>query len=157
MGSNLGDARKNLHEAGMRIDSLEGVCITASSAIWQTEPQDLKDQPWFANQVLQLSCDSKWTPEGLLAALLEIEQCMGRSRGIRFGPRCIDLDLLLFGDRIMTSDDLILPHPRMRKRAFVLIPLREVAGNLIFPEGDTLDQALACLRFLTTDNRICQE
>ena len=152
----MGDARKNLLEAGTRIDGLKGVSITACSRIWLTEPQDLKDQPWFANQVLQVRCDPEWTPIGLLKALLEIEQHMGRSRDVRFGPRCIDLDVLLFGDRIISEGDVILPHPRMRKRAFVLVPLREVAGNLAFPEGDTLDQALACLHFTVIDNRICQ-
>lgn len=82
---------------------------------------------------------------------------MGRKRDARFGPRCIDLDLLLFGDMVVASERLILPHPRMRQRAFVLVPLREVAGNLTFPEGDTVDQSLARLKFSLSDDRICQE
>lgn len=92
-----------------------------------------------------------------MRALLQIEQDMGRKRNMRFGPRSIDLDLLLFGDVSMETESLILPHPRMRQRAFVLVPLRELAGNLIFPDGDTLDQAIGRLRFSVSGNRIRQE
>lgn len=88
---------------------------------------------------------------------MEIEQDLGRKRNMRFGPRCIDLDLLLFDDMVVASENLVLPHPRMRQRAFVLVPLREVAGNLTFPEGDTVDQSLARLRFSISDDRIRQD
>lgn len=157
LGSNLGDPPANLNEAERRIAGLPGVRLTACSRIWLTEPQGFKEQPWFANRVLRLECTPEWTPEALLDALLRIECDMGRQRRVRFGPRNIDVDLLLFDERVMATESLILPHPRMRVRAFVLIPLREVAGNLIFPDGDTVDQALDRLHFTISGERIRQE
>lgn len=157
LGSNLGDPPANLNEAERRIAGLTGVRLAACSRIWLTEPQGFKEQPWFANRVLRLECAPEWTPEALLDALLRIECDMGRQRGVRFGPRNIDVDLLLFDERVMATESLILPHPRIRVRAFVLIPLREVAGNLIFPDGDTVDQALDRLRFTISGERIRQE
>jgi len=81
---------------------------------------------------------------------------MGRERAERFGPRIIDLDLLLFDGMTERTETLTLPHPRMRQRAFVLVPLQEVAGDLIFPDGDSVGQALGRLRFTVSGNRICQ-
>lgn len=156
LGSNLGDPCTNLHEAGRRIAGLPGVKVAGRSGCWLTEPQGLKEQPWFANQVLRLECGPEWEPERLLDALLEIEDDMGRERAERFGPRIIDLDLLLFDGMTERTETLTLPHPRMRQRAFVLVPLQEVAGDLIFPDGDSVGQALGRLRFTVSGNRICQ-
>lgn len=159
LGSNLGDTDANLRIAITAIDALKGVTVMAVSPIYRTEPQEKKDQPWFANQIIHVECDSVVTPENLMASLLVIEEQMGRDRSNqehRFGPRVIDLDLLLFGEEELRSDFLTLPHPRMRERAFVLVPLRDLAPELAFPDGQTLIQALEALEYRVEDDRIWQ-
>lgn len=103
---------------------------------------------------LQVASDV-WAPEGLLSTLQAIETQMGRMHGdaVTGGPRVIDLDLLMYGDTEMDSDYLTLPHPRMLERAFVLVPLRDVAPKLVFKDGRTIDQVLAGLSY-TLDGRI---
>lgn len=133
LGSNLGDSSACIAKAVDLIVNLPGITYVAASRVYSTEPQDMSRQPWFSNQVLQIECDSRWSPLKLLQALLAIEDAMGRLRKQRFGPRIIDLDLLLFGQRQMNSSELTLPHPRMHKRAFVLVPLLEIAPDLVIP------------------------
>ena len=138
LGSNLGDAGAQLARAAERIASLPGVQIGAASSVYRTEPQGRKDQPWFLNQVLQLDCSDGVTSLMLLDAMLLQEKAMGRVRdgNDRFGPRVIDMDLLLFGSEERNEDEhLILPHPRMEQRAFVLVPLLEIAPDLTMPDG----------------------
>jgi 2-amino-4-hydroxy-6-hydroxymethyldihydropteridine diphosphokinase len=128
------------------------------SAVYETEPQGLRDQPWFVNQVVRLAADPViWSPEGVLSTLQAVEAQMGRTRGEPDGPRVMDIDLLLFGDRVMQGGYLTLPHPRMRERAFVLVPLFEIAPDLVFPDGVALRQALAQVRHRVEGNRIWQE
>lgn len=128
------------------------------SEIYSTQPQGKTDQPWFRNQVAHLRIDPViWAPEGFLSVLLAIEAQMGRERLEPNGPRVIDLDLLLFGDRVMADDFLTLPHPRLLQRAFMLVPLRELAPDLVFPDGRTIDEVLAEVHYHQEGLKIWQD
>ncbi len=139
----------------------DGIIFEAQSNIYKTEPQGaVKDQPWFANAVVRLKVESDiWAPAGLLSTLQAIEGQMGRVRhGEQGGPRVIDLDLLLFGDVVMESEYLTLPHPRMFDRAFVLVPLREVLlQGTVFPDGRDIHQALAEIAYTLDGYTISQK
>ena len=139
------------------VTALPGVGVAAMSSVYRTEPQGRKDQPWFANQVLALDCDGM-TADALLDALLRIETELGRVRdpADRFGPRVIDLDLLLFGDEVRTAPCLTLPHPRMIERAFVLVPLCEIAPDLILPSGRSVKDLARALPHSVEGDRIFQ-
>ncbi|MBO9598562.1 MAG: 2-amino-4-hydroxy-6-hydroxymethyldihydropteridine diphosphokinase [Cohnella sp.] len=128
LGANLGDRESSLREALSKLVSEPGIELLAISRVYETAPVGYKDQPSFLNLVVRVG--TRRTPLELLRRLLEIEQEMGRVRDIRFGPRIIDLDLLLVGETKMDTPELTLPHPRMGERAFVLVPLRDV-----WPEG----------------------
>ena len=132
-----------------RIETWPGIHVTTASRIYRTEPQGDPDQPWFSNQVAALSCGPDVAPEGLLEDLLQLETGLGRSRdpARRYGPRRIDLDLLLFNDIICVRECLILPHPRMIERAFVLVPLLEIAPDLRLPDGTPAARCLAGLAY----------
>ncbi|MCT4627819.1 2-amino-4-hydroxy-6-hydroxymethyldihydropteridine diphosphokinase [Halodesulfovibrio sp.] len=156
LGSNMGDTDLHLANAIAEIDSLDGVRVTKSSSIFRTEPQLKKDQAWFANQVVSVECSEYVTAHDLLNSLLEIENTLGRVREERFGPRVIDLDVLLFGNEVIESEDLIVPHPRMTERAFVLVPLQEIAPQLHFPDGRGLEEVLGMLEYKVDANQIWQ-
>src|SRR5215216_779587 len=133
LGSNLGDREANLREAIERIRGL-GLEVIRASSIYETEPVGYADQPWFLNQVIEVNLDSQFSVSDLLRALLEIEREMGRERTIANGPRVIDIDILIYGEvEIADPPRLILPHPRMHERRFVLEPLSEIAPDLIHP------------------------
>jgi len=119
----------------------------------------VKDQPWFTNCVVRMKAASDiWAPEGLLSTLQAVEAQMGRLRnGTAGGPRVIDLDLLLFGDTVMSGDYLTLPHPRMFERAFVLVPLRDIAPGLVFPDGRRIESVLAGVTYTLDGNKILQK
>jgi len=140
------------------INSWPGITVAAASGIFRTEPQGDREQPWFCNQAAALDCSGRITPQGLLKDLLSLEIHLGRDRDAnrRFGPRRIDLDLLLFGDILNTDPFVLLPHPRMRERAFVLVPLLEIAPGLIFPDGVPVARVLAGLTY-TVDNGIIRQ
>ena len=145
LGSNMGDAKAHLARARAELDAVPGVRVTAASSLYSTEPQGRKDQPWFLNQVVRLDCPDDMSAVSLLDAMLEKESAMGRVRveGDHFGPRVIDMDLLLFGSETQrVGDHLILPHPRMTERAFVLIPLLEIAPDLVMPDGRSVKSLL---------------
>ncbi|OGR36112.1 MAG: 2-amino-4-hydroxy-6-hydroxymethyldihydropteridine diphosphokinase [Desulfovibrionales bacterium GWA2_65_9] len=136
------------------------IVFEALSDIYHTEPQgDVKDQPWFSNAVVRLQVASDvWAPEGFLSTIQAIEIKMGRLRGAEpGGPRVIDLDLLLYGDTEMSTEYLTLPHPRMLDRAFVLVPLRDVAPKLVFKDGRNIDQVLAGLDYTLDGRTIAQK
>ncbi|MFZ5813035.1 MAG: 2-amino-4-hydroxy-6-hydroxymethyldihydropteridine diphosphokinase [Thermodesulfobacteriota bacterium] len=159
LGANLGDAGAALETALERIRNLPSLAVTAVSRRFATQPQDKTDQPWFHNQVAALALGPSWVPEDLLRALLDVETSMGRppaGERERFGPRVIDLDLLLFGDVVRNTPFLTLPHPRMRHRAFVLVPLIDVAPDLVFPDGEGVGAALAKISFKIEGNAIFQ-
>ena len=136
------------------------IVFEAQSNIYRTEPQGAdKDQSWFANAVVRLQVASDvWAPEGFLSTLNAIEANMGRVRDETVGgPRIIDLDLLLFGDLEMHSEYLTVPHPRMLERAFVLVPLRDVAPKLVFKDGRSIDQVLSGLDYSLSGLNITQK
>ena len=138
LGSNLGDREANLRTALERLQQV--LNCNAVSEIFETEPVGGVEQDWFLNMALQGTTDLN--PPGLLAALQQIENDMGRRRSINQGPRIIDLDILLYSSTIIRTKNLTVPHPEMHKRAFVLTPLAQVAGDWIHPVLDTTVQAL---------------
>jgi 2-amino-4-hydroxy-6-hydroxymethyldihydropteridine diphosphokinase len=131
LGSNLGDRRANLASAVERLHAPDLRVVRASS-IYETEPRDVPDQPWFLNQVIETETDL--FPRQLLARIQKIEREMGRKRIVSKGPRVIDLDILLFGEATVHAPDLEIPHPRMMERRFVLEPLAELAPELRHPQ-----------------------
>ncbi len=130
IGSNLGDKQGNCLDALERL-STKGVSICKRSALYETQPWGVEDQPNFVNMAVE--AETGMTPEELLRTLKEIEREMGRKVGTPWGPRLIDLDVLLFDDRIVQSKDLIIPHPLLHKRDFVLIPLAEISPEQVHP------------------------
>jgi 2-amino-4-hydroxy-6-hydroxymethyldihydropteridine diphosphokinase len=139
LGTNLGDRSANLRSAVERLGA--AVAIERISSVYETEPAYLLDQPRFLNMAL---CGSTTLePHALLALLKRIERDMGRAAGPRYGPRAIDLDILLYNSQALETADLTIPHPRMAERPFVLIPLAEIAPELIPPGWDRSVGALA--------------
>ncbi len=159
LGGNQGDVRNRFSRALECISGWDHVTVNAVSRIYRTEPQGDPEQPWFVNQVAELGCGPAVTPEALLQALLRLETALGRVRdpGRRFGPRAIDLDLLLFGDIVCTHEGLCLPHPRMARRAFVLVPLCELAPRLHMPGGKPLAAYLENLPYVVSGDTIYQK
>ncbi len=129
LGSNLGDRRANLESALVRLGELGS--ITAVSSIYQTEPVDLSAQPDFLNCAVAL--ETELMPRQFLHRILAIEQALGRKRRIAKGPRTIDIDIVLFGNSVVDTADLVIPHPAMHERRFVLEPLAEIAADLRHP------------------------
>jgi len=148
LGSNLGDRERFLKEAVRRLEQVEGLELIALSAIYSTRPLDMPDDsPEFLNQVAK--ADYKFTPGELLRALEDIERELGREGKGQKQPRTIDLDLLLFGDREINTDGLIVPHSKLLKRAFVLIPLLQIDPEAVHPaSGKPLSD------FVTTGGRV---
>lgn len=157
LGSNCGDTHANLEQAVTRIASLPDVAIVHVSSLYLTEPQGFADQPWFANQVAALDLGASWTPQALLGEFLRIENELGRERNpnCRFGPRTMDIDLLLFGEAKSEDPYCTLPHPRMLERAFVLVPLCEIAPNLSV-SGVGIGSLLENIKYSIKNNRIYQ-
>jgi 2-amino-4-hydroxy-6-hydroxymethyldihydropteridine diphosphokinase len=124
LGSNLGDRAAHLRHAREALAALTGSALLGVSRIYETAPQDLEDQPAFLNQVVCVQ--TVLPPLGLLAAAQSVEAGEGRVRGVRFGPRTLDVDILLMEDHQSDDPALTVPHPRMWQRAFVLVPLSEV-------------------------------
>jgi len=139
LGSNLGDRVENLLLAREHIASAH-VRLTRASSIYETAPRDIVDQPWFLNQVV--AAETTLFPRQLLARLLRIEHEMGRQRTVAKGPRVIDLDILLFGEAVIHTAGLEIPHPRMAERRFVLEPLAELAPALRPPRFDRTVQEM---------------
>jgi 2-amino-4-hydroxy-6-hydroxymethyldihydropteridine diphosphokinase len=129
LGSNVGDRAAHLRDAEARLSRLGR--IVAVSSFYETEPVEFTDQPWFLNCALIL--ETTQTPQALMAAILGIEQEMGRRRVQKKGPRSIDIDILLFGDEIVDTRELTIPHPAMQERRFVLEPLAEIAPDVRHP------------------------
>ena len=130
LGSNLGDREENLRTALKHLEENEVEVVKVSTFI-ETEPYGVTDQPGFVNAVCQVETDL--APLELLRLLLKIELEMGRVRLRRWGERNIDLDLLLYEDACVVSEELTLPHPDMQNRDFVLLPLAEIAGEVVHP------------------------
>jgi 2-amino-4-hydroxy-6-hydroxymethyldihydropteridine diphosphokinase len=130
LGSNIGDRQANIRAAIAAL-SPAGVRVKQISSIYETEPVDYLDQPWFLNCVLEAETDLQ--PLALLEELRSIETHLGSQKEIAKGPRQLDLDILLYGAETIATSDLQVPHPRMLQRRFVLTPLAEIAPHLKHP------------------------
>ncbi len=131
IGSNLRDPAVQCRDAFRRIGAIPEIRLLRRSSLYRTEPVGPEDQPWFINAVAEIRTDLP--PGELFEALKEIERKMGRKDGPRWGPRVIDLDLLLYGQKVVAEEGLVIPHPELHRRRFVLEPLCELASYLIHP------------------------
>ena len=144
LGANLGDRQATIERAIELVGAAHGVEVVGVSSLRETDPVGLEDQPRFLNGALAV--ETTLSPRALLELLLEIERALGRTRtGPRFGPRTIDLDLLLYGDEQMDEPGLTIPHPRLHERRFALEPLAELAPGLEIPGRGSVEQLLAGL------------
>ena len=142
LGSNMGFKRRNIETAIDNIENIPGVDLVKKSSLYETDPWGKTDQDKFLNQVIMI--ETALGADELLDYLLEIEIKMGRQRLEKWGPRVIDLDILLYGNQVIQTDRLRVPHPHMRERLFVLIPLQEIGSDLRFPEdGITIEEVLS--------------
>lgn len=146
LGSNVGDRLANLRAALCRLRALEGVNFLRASSVYETEPMGVLDQPRFLNLVAEVEVPVEMAPRALLAAVKRIEVEVGRKLRERWGPREIDIDVLLFGEETVREEGLEVPHPRMWGRAFVVVPLAELAPDLTGPGGETAAQIAQRLR-----------
>jgi 2-amino-4-hydroxy-6-hydroxymethyldihydropteridine diphosphokinase len=130
IGSNIGDRQKQCQQA---LEGLQknGLQIISQSSLFRTEPWGRKEQPWFLNMVVEAETDH--APHALLALVKKIEHEMGRKESVRWGPRSIDIDILLYDDIMLQDHDLVIPHPLMHEREFVLRPLAEIAPHKMHP------------------------
>lgn len=139
LGANLGDRFVMLRQAVAALCGLPGVRVTRTSKVYETAPWGLIGQPDFFNIVVEI--ETALTPLELLHAVKAVETRLGREPARRWGPRCIDIDLILWGSLVMRSEELSLPHERFRERLFVLQPLAELAPDVVDPEtGATISE-----------------
>lgn len=141
LGSNVGDRLGNLRRGLSCLDRLAGTRVAVVSSVYECEPVGRTDQPWFMNAVAEI--DTALEPRDLLRELLRIERLCGRERLERWGPRTLDLDILVYSDRVECEAGLVIPHPRLAERAFALLPLSEIAPDLVVPgRGATVSRLL---------------
>jgi 2-amino-4-hydroxy-6-hydroxymethyldihydropteridine diphosphokinase len=145
VGANVGDRAGNVERAIAALGA-HGLRVTRQSSLYETEPVEMREQPWFLNCVVEAETDL--LPEQLMDALLEIERGLGRERRVPKGPRLIDMDILLFGSTVVQTPGLEIPHPRMAERRFVLVPFREIAPDVRHP---ILKKTIAELLAVTPD------
>lgn len=143
LGANLGERELTIHRAVELLGAMPGIEVVAVSRLRETDPVGYEDQPRFLNGAAAL--DTELSPRELLDRLLAVERELGRVRGDgpRFGPRAIDLDLLLFGREVVDEDGLAVPHPRLAERRFALEPLHELDPGLTLPDGLAVRDLLA--------------
>ena len=139
LGSNLGDRLEHLRSAVRQLSDTGGIDVARSSRVYETEPVG-PPQPPYLNAVVEIRTDLE--PAELLAAIRAVEETLGRVRGERWGPRTIDVDILTFDEATIDEPDLVVPHPRMHERGFVLVPLGELEADPMLPG----DRRLATLR-----------
>ena len=143
LGSNMGDKRGNIKAALELLGRVPGVKLLRVAPFYRTAPVGYTEQDWFVNTVAEV--ETTLSPAELLAACLDIENRLGRVRDIRWGPRVIDLDLLLYNGQVIDEPDLVVPHPRMHERAFVLVPLADLAPELVIPGRGRVSELLAAV------------
>lgn len=131
MGSNMGDKAENLRQALKHLTDTPNIEVTGKSSLYETDPVGDTDQDFFLNGVVEIK--TTWEPTDLLNITQGIENRLGRKRIRHWGPRTIDIDILLFNDALESNPQLIIPHPEMHRRRFVLVPLMELNPNLIIP------------------------
>ena len=146
LGSNMGDRAANIGRAIAELGK-RGLRITRRSSLYETEPVEFVDQPWFLNSAIELKTDLRAAE--LLNVVLKVEQAMRRERRVPKGPRVIDIDILLFDDDVIHTAELDVPHPRIAERLFVLIPMNEIAPEAVHP---TLKKNMAQLLAETDDS-----
>ncbi|MDX9789091.1 MAG: 2-amino-4-hydroxy-6-hydroxymethyldihydropteridine diphosphokinase [Desulfobacterales bacterium] len=146
IGSNIGDRKANCLNGILSLSGLEGVIIKKTSQFYETEPVDYRDQDWFVNAALRLK--TVLSPFDLLDALKRVEKKVGRKENpVRFGPRVLDLDIILYDDLVLSAPNLIIPHPRMHERRFVLKPICDIAPDTVHPVMQrTIRQLLNALK-----------
>jgi len=143
-GSNLGDRQSNLEQAVAALNA-RGAVVRKTSSVYETEPVGFRDQPWFLN--IAIAIETAFSPIELLDACQKIEQEHGRIRTFANAPRTLDLDILLYEDLTSTTPRLTVPHPRMAERRFVLMPLAEIAPEIVNPVlGQTIKTLLAACK-----------
>jgi 2-amino-4-hydroxy-6-hydroxymethyldihydropteridine diphosphokinase len=130
LGANVGNRAENIARAIAELRK-RGVSVTRESSLYETEPVEFLEQPWFLNGAIE--AQTELPPERLLGVLVAIEREMGRQRRVPKGPRLIDMDILLYGSEVVREPGLEIPHPRMAERRFVLVPLAEIAGETFHP------------------------
>lgn len=133
LGSNMGRKEENIRRALELMERGGGMAVAGLAPLYRTDPVGFLDQDWFLNTVALVETDL--SPHQLLAALMDIENIMGRERTVRWGPRVIDLDILLYGEKTVKAPDLEIPHPRLAERAFVVVPLADLRPDLVLPGG----------------------
>ncbi|MDA8213281.1 MAG: 2-amino-4-hydroxy-6-hydroxymethyldihydropteridine diphosphokinase [Clostridia bacterium] len=143
LGSNQGDSPENIRQALRKLDCNPGVSVQEVAGLYKTAPVGYLEQDWFVNTVARI--ETSLSPDGLLKLLLTIEDELGRVRTIRWGPRTLDLDLLLYAGEVIDSPELTVPHPRMQERAFVMVPLAEIAPDLLI-KGQRAEQIAKILK-----------
>lgn len=148
LGANLGDRQANLAAALARLEQEPGIRVLRRSRWYESEPIGVTDQPWFLNGVVEI--ETTLPPRALLEALKRIEWELGRRPTRRWGERVIDLDILLYDDQRLETPDLVLPHPRLWQRLFVLAPLAELHPALRAPDGRLIEEVAAELSRTTT-------
>ena len=136
LGSNIGNRFHYLQQAVLLLQQLEQVNVINVSSVYETDPVGYEEQAAFLNMVVEI--ETLLSPHEILKHCNEIESKLGRTRDIHWGPRTVDLDILLYNEENMKTEDLIIPHPRMMERGFVLIPLVELRANLVNPQTKQL-------------------
>lgn len=144
LGSNAGDRRQMLERALARLEASGQVIVLRQSSLYETEPVGKTDQPWFYNLVAEIQ--TRLTPHELLDLAQAVERDLGRTRDVRWGPRTVDIDIVLYGGEQVSTPRLAVPHPEMARRRFVLLPLVEIAPDLALPDGRRVDALLRDLQ-----------
>ena len=131
IGANMGSPAEMCRTAVEKLDEIPGVRLLRTSSLYRTEPVGPQEQEWFINAVAEVR--TSLPPGPLLKALKEIERQLGRTEGVKWGPRIVDMDILLYGQEVIREGELVIPHPELHRRRFVLVPLCELASYVIHP------------------------